>query len=49
MRHESSTPNLTFHRMSSVDRRDAFAIFSELVLRDDYFLDSRGERASEAH
>jgi len=28
--------------MSSVDRRDAFAIFSELVLRDDYFLDSRG-------
>jgi len=42
MRYEPSTPNLTFHRMSSVDRQDAFALFSELMLRDDYFLDSRG-------
>src|SRR6202140_662443 len=42
MRYEPSTPNLTFRRMSSADLRDAFAIFSELVLRDDYFLDSRG-------
>jgi GNAT superfamily N-acetyltransferase len=42
MRYELSSPGLTFRRMASADRRDVFPIFAELVLRDDYFRDSRG-------
>ncbi len=42
MDYEVSTSDLTFRRMSTADRRDVFALFSELVLRDDYFRDSRG-------
>jgi GNAT superfamily N-acetyltransferase len=33
---------LIFQRMSTADRRDVFALFSELVLEDEYYRDSRG-------
>ncbi len=36
MRNGSSTSGLTFRRMNSDDRREVFALFSELVLREDY-------------
>ena len=32
---------MTFRRMGSDDRREVFALFSQLVLRDDYRLDSQ--------
>jgi len=40
MRTESGTSALTFRRMGSDDRREVFALFSQLVLRDEYWLDS---------
>ena len=42
MRNGSTSSALTFRRMGSDDRREVFALFLELMLRDDYWLDSQG-------
>ena len=41
MRTETGTSTLTFRRMGSDDRREVFALLSQLVLRSDYRLDSQ--------
>jgi ribosomal protein S18 acetylase RimI-like enzyme len=41
MRAEPGASTLTFRRMGSDDRRDVFALFSQLVLHDDFRLDSQ--------